>query len=305
VKTFFGAAVVAALVSSAMSSASLHEVAQQPPTFSAKSELVVLHVLVKDSHGAYVGGLPADAFRVSEDQHPQPIKFFETEDAPITIGLLIDSSGSMQPVRDRVIAASVAFVDSSNPLDEVFALVFDDDVRAVLDPAAPFTGDPRVLRRALTDVFAPAGRTALFDAIDGGLRYVLKGSRERRALVVLSDGGDNASHTGFTGALISTQASNTVVYTVALVGAVDSEVDPRTLARFAETSGGAAFAPRDIAGVERAFQRIAQDIRHSYTIGYERANGGRPGFHRIHVDVRSPDGRKLLTRTREGYHASS
>jgi Ca-activated chloride channel homolog len=305
VKTFFGAAVVAALVSSAMSSARLHEGAQQPPTFSAKSELVVLHVLVKDSHGAYVGGLPADAFRVSEDQQPQPIKFFETEDAPITVGLLIDNSGSMQPVRDRVIAASVAFVDSSNPLDEVFALVFDDDVRAVLDPAAPFTGDPRVLRRALTNVFAPAGRTALFDAIDGGLRYVLKGSRERRALVVLSDGGDNASHTGFTGALISTQASNTVVYTVALVGAVDSEADPRTLARFAETSGGAAFAPRDVAGVERAFQRIAQDIRHSYTIGYERANGGRAGFHRIRVDVRSPDGRKLLTRTREGYHASS
>jgi VWFA-related protein len=280
-------------------------VAQQPPTFSAKSELVVLHVLVKDSHGAYVGGLPADAFRVYEEQQPQPVRFFEAEDAPITIGLLIDSSGSMQPVRDRVIAASAAFVDSSNPHDEMFALVFDDDVRAVLDPAAPFTGDANVLRRGLMHVFAPAGRTALYDAVDAGLRYVLHGSYDRRALVVLSDGGDNASHAGFTGTLTATQASNTVVYTVALVGAADTETNPARLTRFAETSGGAAFAPRDIAGVERAFQRISQDIRHSYTIGYERAAGGRPGFHRVHVEVRSPDGRKLVTRTREGYHASS
>jgi VWFA-related protein len=262
-------------------------------------------VLVKDSRGAYVSGLPADAFRVYEEQQRQPVKFFDAEDAPITIGLLIDSSGSMQPVRDRVIAASAAFVDSSNPDDEMFALVFDDDVRAVLDPASPFTGDANVLKRGLMDVFAPAGRTALYDAVDAGLRYVLNGSHDRRALVVLSDGGDNASHAGFTGTLTSTQASNTVVYTVALVGAVGTEADPHRLARLAETSGGAAFAPRDIAGVERAFQRISQDIRHSYTIGYERSARSRPGFHRVHVEVRSPDGRKLVTRTREGYHASS
>jgi Ca-activated chloride channel family protein len=153
----------------------------------------------------------------------------------------------MQSVRDRVIAASAAFVDSSNPLDEVFALVFDDDVRGVLDPATPFTGEASVLRRGLMDVFAPAGRTALYDAVDAGLRYVLTGSHDRRALVVLSDGGDNASHAGFRGTLIATQASNTVVYTVALVGAVDSDADPGKLARFADTSGGAAFAPRDIA----------------------------------------------------------
>lgn len=304
-KTFVGVAAVAALAVSTVSSARLHQVAQQPPPFSAKSELVVLHVLVKDSRGAYVGGLPADAFRVYEEQQPQPIKLFEREDAPVTIGLLIDNSGSMQSVRDRVIAASAAFVDSSNPLDEVFALVFDDDVRGVLDPATPFTGEAGVLRRGLMDVFAPAGRTALYDAVDAGLRYVLTGSHDRRALVVLSDGGDNASHAGFRGTLIATQASNTVVYTVALVGAVDSDADPGKLARFADTSGGAAFAPRDIAGVERAFQRIAQDIRHSYTIGYERATGSRPGFHRVHVEVRGPDGHKLLTRTREGYHASS
>jgi Ca-activated chloride channel homolog len=301
VKTFFGLAAAAAL---ALSSATTPNGAQQPPIFSAKSELVVLHVLVKDHKGAYVGRLNADAFQVFEDRQPQTVSFFEAEDAPVTIGLLIDSSGSMRAVRNQVIAASAAFVESSNPDDEVFALVFDDDVRPVLGSSAPFTGDAVVLRQALTDVFEPAGRTALYDAIDSGLRYALKGSRERHALIVLSDGGDNASRAGFTDALISTQASNAIVYTVALLGASDDESDPGKLARFAVSSGGAAFAPRDVAGVERAFAQISQDIRHSYTIGYQRALGARPGFHRIQLEVRAPNGRKLVTRTREGYHAS-
>jgi len=207
-------------------------------------------------------------------------------------------------VRDRVIAASAAFVESSNPNDEVFALVFDDHVRSVLDPSAPFTDDARVLHRALMDVFMPAGRTALYDAIQSGLQYVRRGSRDRHALVVLSDGGDNASHAGFAATLAATQASNAIVYTVALVAPGDDTADPARLGKFAETSGGTAFAPTDIAGVENAFQQISRDLRRRYTIGYERPGGGRPGFHRIRVDAFAPDGRKLVTRTREGYDAS-
>jgi Ca-activated chloride channel homolog len=296
--------VVAAVAALALSSATNPIGAQQPPMFSARSEVVVLHVMVKDRGGGYVSGLAVDAFHVFEEKRSQQIRFFEPEDAPVTLGLLIDNSGSMSPVRDRVIAASSAFVASSNPLDEAFALVFDDDVRTVLDAPSPFTGDPGVLRQALAHVFVPAGRTALYDAIGAGLRYVLRGSRGRQALVVVSDGGDNASRAGFTGTLVSTQASNTVVYTVALVDPFDAESDPGRLARFAETSGGRAFAPQDVAGVERALEEIARDIRHSYTVGYEPdAAGRRPGFHRIRVDVHGPDGRKLEARTREGYHA--
>lgn len=299
-KTFFGLAAVVAL---ALSSAINPKGAQQPPTFSARSELVVLHVLVKDRHGEYVGGLQQRGFRIYDDARPQLIRFFETEDAPVTIGLIIDNSSSMAPVRDKVIAASTAFVQSSNPKDEIFALVFDDDVRPVLDPLKLFTSDAGVLRRALADVFRPAGRTALYDAIESGLRYVIRGSHDRQALVVLSDGGDNASKATFTSTLVSIQESNTVVYTVALVDPVDTEADPGKLARFAESSGGATFQPHDVAGVERAFQQISRDIRHSYTIGYERPASSSSGFHRIHVDVYGPDGRKLVTRTREGYHA--
>ncbi len=279
-------------------------VPQPSPTFRTKSELVVLHVLVKDRSGAYVGGLPADAFHVYEEKQEQPVQFFAPEDAPVTVGLLIDSSGSMRHVREQVLAAAEAFVSASNPRDEVFALVFDDDVRTVLPPSAPFTSEPAVLRDALAHAFDPAGRTALYDAVDRGLRYVVQGTRERQVLVVLSDGGDNASHAGFSGALVSTQASNTPIYSVALVDPLDPEADPGRLTRLSATSGGASYAPRDVAGVDQAFQEIARDIRHSYTIGYEPPAVRRPpGFHRLRVEVRSPDGRKLVTRTREGYHA--
>ena len=302
-KTFLGLTVAVALALAA--GPALRRGPTHQPTFSAKSELVVLHVLVKDHRGAFVGGLQERAFRVFEEQQPRPIKFFLSEDAPVTIGLLIDSSGSMAPVRDRVIAASAAFVESSNPNDEVFALVFNNHVRSVLDPSAPFTGDARVLRQALTNAFVPAGRTALYDAIQSGLQYVRRGSRDRHALVVLSDGGDNASHMGFGATLAVTQASNAIVYTVALVSPSDETADPARLAKFAETSGGTAFAPTDITGIESAFQQISRDLRHRYTIGYERPTGGRPGFHRIRVEVYGPDGRRLVSRTREGYDASS
>jgi len=278
--------------------------ARAQPVFKARSELVTLHVLVKDRAGAYVGGLTADAFRVFEGNRIQPVRFFATEDAPVTIGLVIDSSGSMAAVRDRVIAASAAFVESSHPDDEIFAVVFNDDVRPVLDASAPFTHDANVLRRALAGVFVPEGRTALHDAIAAGLRGVAGGTRDRRALVVVSDGGDNASQASFADTLTLVQSSNTVVYTIALVGPLDDEADPGHLKQLAETSGGSAFAPRDANAVTRIFQEIARDIRHGYTIGYEPLAGdGRPGFHRIRVDVQSPDGRRLETRTRRGYYA--
>jgi Ca-activated chloride channel homolog len=256
--------------------------------------------------GSYATGLKADAFRVFEEGQPQEVRFFESEDAPITVGLLIDSSGSMRNVRDRVIAASAEFVESSNPDDEVFALVFNHAVRAVLTESAPFTGDAGKLRRALTDVFEPAGRTALYDAIAEGLAYGAHGSRDRRALVVLSDGGDNASTIAFDDMRRRVEASNAVIYAVALADPFDLENNPKRLRRLAETSGGKAFAPKDVAAVHDAFQQIARDIRHSYTLGYEpKRTDQRAGFRHITVEARAPGGRRLTARTRTGYLAQT
>jgi len=272
--------------------------------FTSRSELVVLHVRVTDRKGAYATGLTPQAFRILEDGQPQDVRFFETADAPVTIGLVIDSSGSMRNVRDRVIAAAAEFVSSSNPDDEVFALVFNDSVRPVLDESDPFTGDADTLRHALSDAFQPQGRTGLYDAISGALAYGSRGIRDRRALVVLSDGGDNASKTKFSEAMAQVESSNAIVYTVALADPFDLESDPKRLAKFAETSGGRAFSPKDAAGIHEAFEQIAHDIRHIYTIGYEpRAIGRRAGFRHIRVDAYAPGGRKLDARTRTGYLA--
>jgi VWFA-related protein len=279
---------------------------QDLPVFKAQSELVVLHVAVKDRREAYVGGLSADAFEVLEDGRPQPIALFAPEDSPVTVGLLIDSSGSMRQVRDRVLAASSSFIQSSNPRDEVFALAFNDDIRIVPDSPPYFVGDADTLRRLLAGVFMPAGRTKLYDAIAEGLSYVSTGTRNRRVLVVLSDGGDNASRSTFADALMLTQASNVVVFAIAVVDPLDEEANPKRLKQIAEGSGGAAFTPGDISEVDKAFQQIARDVRSSYTIAYAPANTSlRPGLRRIRVEVHATDGRRLSARTRTAYLAGA
>lgn len=293
---------LAAAATIALSSATLSGTAQQPPTFVARSELVVLHVSVTDRGGAHVGGLNPSAFHVFEDGRPQDIRFFASEDTPATIGLLIDSSGSMAPVRDRVIAASAAFVEASNSRDEVFALVFNDDVRPVLPEERPFTGDADLLRRTMAGAFMPAGRTALYDAIDSGLRYLTRGSLERRALVVLSDGGDNASRAAARDVTAAAQSSNAIIFSIAIVDPFVTESNPRTLAKLADQSGGEAFAPHNPADIDRAFQTIATGIRRAYTIGYV-PEDGRSAERAIRVDVDSPEGRRLNVRTRKSYHA--
>jgi Ca-activated chloride channel homolog len=274
--------------------------------FTSRSELVVLHVRVTDRGGSYATGLTADSFRIFEDGRPQAVRFFESADAPITVGLIVDSSGSMRNVRERVIAAAAEFVESSNPDDEVFALVFNDSVHAVLPESEPFTDDANTLRDALADVFRPVGRTSLYDAIKEGLAYGAHGSRDRRALVVLSDGGDNASRITFREALARVEVSNAVIYTIALEDPFDLDSNPKRLTRLAETSGGRAFAPKDVAGVHRAFSQISRDIRHSYVMGYEPSRADqRTGFRSVHVEARSPDGRRLSVHTRTGYLVQS
>jgi Ca-activated chloride channel family protein len=272
------------------------------PTFTARAELVVLHVMVKDRKGSYVTGLTSDAFRVLEDGVPGTIQFFGVEDAPATVGIVIDSSGSMGTLRSRVIAAAGAFAETSNPEDEIFALAFNDVVRPALPRATPFTRDPVTLRYALTSTISAAGRTALYDAITAGLDYVARGTYQTRALVVVSDGGDNASTATFNQVLRATQVSNTVIYTVALTDPLERDANPKLLRRLADASGGEAFRPRDITEVEEVLRRIARDLRNTYTIGYAPPDASGDGrFHRVRVEVAAPGRGGLRVRTRDGY----
>jgi VWFA-related protein len=279
-------------------------VGQDRAVFSSESDLVVVHATIKDRSGAYVTGLTRDAFAILEDGRPQKAQLFTSEDAPVTVGLLIDGSGSMQPNRDRVIAAAAAFAESRHPSDELFALAFNDSVRAALPSTTPFTSDIAVLQNALTNTIRASGRTALFDAIIRGLDYLGGGRHERRILVIVSDGGDNASRTTFEEVVSRTQASNVVIYTVALVDPVERDTNPGLLRRIARANGGEAFAPRNADDITEVLRHIARDIRHTYTLGYVPTNSARDGaFRQIRLIVQSPDRRRLVVRTRSGYLA--
>ena len=185
--------------------------AQEPDVkahFSSQSELVVLHVAVKDKKGGYVGGLGQDSFRVLEDRRPQEISFFNNQDAPVTVGLIIDASGSMAPNRSMVIAASMAFTKAMNPQDEFFVMGFNEHIHTPLPADKPFTNSEPALRVALVQAIQARGQTAIYNALTAGLEYVEKGGFERQVLIVLSDGGDNASGTTRARVVANAQASN-------------------------------------------------------------------------------------------------
>ncbi|HEU4694750.1 MAG TPA: VWA domain-containing protein [Vicinamibacterales bacterium] len=279
---------------------------QEPPVFSADSELVVLHVTVKDERGAYVSGLLQEAFSVVEDGLAQTVRVFSDTDTPVTVGLLVDSSASMHPNRRVVIAGASSFAEASSPLDEIFALAFNEDVYPVLPPTAPFTNNSTVLRAALERNVTARGRTALYDAIATGIDYLSRGTRERKVIVVLSDGGDNASQATKEASVRKALASNAVIYTIALVIPGVRDANPTLLKELAQASGGQSFrpdtdAPQEIA---EALGQIARDIRRTYTIGYTSTNTARDGaFRRVRVVVRAPPGQRLVVRSRAGYIA--
>jgi Ca-activated chloride channel homolog len=281
---------------------------QEKPVFSADSELVVLHVTVKDKRGAYVAGLPQGAFGVIEDGQAQTVRVFTDTDTPATVGLLVDSSASMHPNRHLIIAGATAFAEASQPEDELFALTFNEDVYPALPPSAPFTSDSRILHAALERGISARGQTALYDAISAGLDYLERGSRERKVLILISDGGDNASRVATRERVIrKAQASNAIIYTVALLDSVGgSGGNPALLQELAQASGGEAYRPRQPRKIAEVLGEIARSIRHTYTVGYTSTNTARDGaFRRVRIVVTAPPGRPLVTRTRAGYLAGT
>jgi len=271
--------------------------------FRSGTDLVVLHVAVRDRRGAFLEHLPKSAFSVLEDGRPQHIETFTTQDVPVTVGLVVDASVSMWAVRDRVIAAVETFAATSHPDDELFALAFNEHVTAALPESAPFTSDPAVLKNALSAAVNARGKTALYDAVSNGLDYLDKGSRERKVLVLISDGGDNASRTSFQDVLQRTQTSNVVIYAVALPDPADPDANPKILRELARTSGGQMIQPSDARDVSRSLTQIALDIRHVYTVGYAPARAADDSYRRITVNVAPPDRQRVTVRTRAGYRA--
>jgi VWFA-related protein len=280
-------------------------IAQDPgtrATFSSRADLVVLQVSVVDRRAGFVAGLPRDAFVVRENGRVQPIAVFEQDDSPVTVGLVIDNSGSMVPRRDAVVAAGMAFAASSHPADELFTINFNEKIWPGLPAGQRFTSDHAVLRQALGRSTA-RGQTALFDALLTALRHLDAGAQPRKVLILVSDGGDNASRARFADVLDAALRRDAVIYTICLADPNDREAKPHLLRELSKVTGGESFVPKSNDEITPILERIARDIRSSYTIGYappaSQASGG--GRRKVEVDVQGRDYRGLAVRARSLY----
>jgi VWFA-related protein len=277
--------------------------AQEPSFKSGSAELVVLPVVVTDKQGKFVSDLTTEQFAVFDNGRRVPIEFFTNEDTPVTIGLVVDASGSMRSKIGEVVAATLAFAKSSNPNDELFAVRFNDDVQSAVSGDTPFllASDLGRLESAMTSV-RPDGQTALYDGVMMGLEHLSRGSRSRKVLVVISDGGDNASTATLDDVLKRARDSNAAIYTVGIYDDNDVDRNPRVLKELAHTTGGERYLPRSPGDLLRVCNRIAREIRSGYTIGYVPPDHD-GAYHRVRV-VLDAQPRKLNVRTRPGYFAS-
>jgi len=266
--------------------------------------LVVLGATVRDHAGHSVPRLKREDFDVFEDGRPQPIRLFRHDDTPVAVGLVIDHSGSMREKLDEVTAGARAFVRSSNSRDQIFVVNFNETVSQGLPQGMRFSDSVEQLAAAVSG--RPAvGTTALYDAIIDGLIRLRGGTLEKKVLIVISDGGDNASKAPLDRVIKMAEQSNAMVYTIGIFDPDDPDGKPGVLRRLAHETGGQAFFPSEITETVEICERIARDIRDQYTIGYSSTSEKRDGtYHKIRLTARSKTGGKLAVRTRAGYSAA-
>jgi Ca-activated chloride channel homolog len=274
-----------------------------------QTEMVQLDVKVTDQNGRSVPGLTKNDFVVYEDKVNQNIESVSSEEAPVSMGLVIDTSGSMRSKLYTVSEAARSLIRQMRPNDEAFLVQFKTEA----DLLQEFTSDRRKLESALGDLYTSGG-TALLDAIIATADHAQeKGKRRRKALVVITDGLDKNSSAKEKRVIETMKEDEVQVY---LVGFVDEEnsggffsISPTRkakglLMRLAEDSGGRAFFPTDLRETPAIAAQIAKDLRAQYVISYYPSNERRDGsFRAVRVAISHRDDRKLIVRARQGYYA--
>lgn len=276
--------------------------AQEAPTFSTDTRLVVLHASVIDKNGNLLTKLPKEAFKVYENSVEQQIRQFLREDVAVSMGLVVDNSGSMRDKRQKVEAAALTLVKSSNRNDEVFVVNFNDD--AFLDVS--FTNDVKKMEEGLTRIDARGG-TAMRDALSMSLDEVRdKGKRYKKVLLVVTDGNDNTSVITLEKLLEKAHRAEVLIYAIGLLNEEERREAARAkraLTSLANASGGIAFFPKELAEVEKIALDVANEIRNQFMISYSPTNAANDGtFRQIKVMVNAPG--KPTVRTRTGYYAT-
>jgi Ca-activated chloride channel homolog len=270
--------------------------------FSSETRLVPLNVTVTDKSGHLVTNLPKSAFQVYENGALQQIRLFKREDVPVSMGLIIDNSGSMREKRSGVESAAVALVKDSNSQDEVFVVNFNDEFWIDQD----FTSDISLMEKGLTKIDSRGG-TAMRDAVRVSVEHLKeKARRDKKVIIVVTDGNDNASLTTLEALTRLAQQDDVLIYAIGLL--TDEEKREakkarRALELLAESTGGAVFYPKDVSEVERIAHQVAHDIRNQYTIAYTPTNLALDGtFRQIKVVVKAAG--NPVPRTRSGYYAT-
>ena len=274
---------------------------------SIKTDLVTLTATVTDVYGRYVSGLTKNAFTITDNGVPQEITFFGDSDAPVSIGILFDVSGSMNG--EKIAKARTAlsrFINSSHPSDEYFLIAFNNKAQLLMDR----TRDGEAVLSKLTLV-QPRHNTALYDAVYLGLDRVTRGSHQKKAMLIISDGQDNASRYNFGEVRRLMKESDVVTYSVGILSGGDSSSalgmqGQAFLDELSAVTGGKSFYPNSDVEMDEIFERIALELRHQYSIGYTPPDFRPDGkWRKVKVKVKPPRGLPRLTvRSREGYYAT-
>lgn len=274
--------------------------------FRSDTRIVVLHVTVVDKNGHLVTNLGKEAFQVFENGQPQQIRTFKREDVPVSLGLVVDNSGSMRDKRSKVETACLGLVKASNPQDEVFIVNFNDEAFLDNPKGKDFTNDIKEMEEALTRIDSRGG-TAMRDAIRMSIDHLKeKAHKDKRVLVVVTDGNDNASLVSLETLVKNSQQSEVLLYTIGLLSDEErreAKRAQRALDALAQATGGQSYFPKDVADVDRMAQQVAKDVRNQYTIVYTPSNQTLDGSYRqIKVTANGPN--KPTVRTRSGYYAT-
>jgi len=272
------------------------------PIFRSETRLVVLHATVVDKSGNLVTTLSREAFRVFENGTQQTLRLFRREDIPVSMGIIVDNSGSMRPKRQKVEAAALGLVKASNPQDEVFIVNFNDD--AYLD--VPFTNDIKKMEEGLTRIDSRGG-TAMRDAISMSIDEMkAKAKKDKKIIFLVTDGNDNTSAITIERLIEKVRESEILVYSIALLNEEDrgeAKKARRALSALAGASGGMVYYPKDLVDVEKLALGVAHEIRNQYVLAYSPTNAVLDGsFRQIHVTVDGPG--RPIARTRNGYYAT-
>jgi Ca-activated chloride channel homolog len=284
---------------------------QQAFKIGVHVDLVLTYTTVFDKSGHFVRGLKQDSFKVFEDGVQQTIAAFSQEDVPISMGILLDLSGSMKGKIDQVNKAALAFIRASNPQDQVFLVGFNDDVELLQD----YTSDIDEITDALDNTVV-TGATAIYDAIYLGVQKAHSGTKPKKAVIVITDGEDNASYYTLDEMVAKVQESDVQVFSIGFLNEVPKksffggwsksvpEKARDSLVKIAEETGGKAYFPDKLTDIHDIVSEIATELRSQYSIGYFSSNGARDGsFRRVKVEVAGAKAEGNQVRYRRGYYA--